>query len=101
MGIQQSKLPTTIFPDVPRETPLVDKNGRMHDLWQQYFDQLTLTLQTIFRNEGFSIPQLPSASIALLTGEQSVGSIIYNTDSTPEPSFQGNIAGTWKTFTLT
>ncbi len=98
MDVLQTKLPTTIFPDLPRETPLVDKNGKMNDLWLLYFDQLTLTLQTMFRNEGFALPQLPNASINMLTGTQSIANIIYNSTV---PSFQGNVGGTWKTFTLT
>ena len=79
MGVPQVKLPTTTFPDVPREVPFVDKSGNVNDLWLSYFDQLTLTLQTIFRNEGFAMPQLPATSIAELGDTNaSVGNIIYD-----------------------
>lgn len=101
----QVKKPIALFPDLPRQTPLVDKNGHMHELWQQFFDQLIVQLQTNFRPEGFAIPQQTAANIALLVANTNsippynpTSSIIY--DSTNN-LFKGNISGTWKTFTLT
>jgi hypothetical protein len=94
----QSTKPNAIFPDMPRNTPLMKKDGMMEDAWKMYFDQMTLALQTFFKPEGFVIPQNTTSNIALLTDVASYGNIIYNSTV---PSFQGNIAGTWKTFTLT
>jgi len=104
MTTQTSK-PIALFPDVPRQTPFIGENGMVHELWLQYFDQLTIRLQTILRPEGFAIPQQTAANIALLVANENsippynpTGYIIY--DSTNN-AFKGNIAGTWKTFTLT
>jgi hypothetical protein len=94
----QTKLPIAIFPDLPRMTPFMDERGMMHPLWQFYFDQLTLALQTQFKPEGYVIPPQTAANIANLTGVQSNNNIVY--DSTNN-HFKGNIAGIWKTFTLT
>lgn len=75
----QKKLPTTVFPDLPREHPMTEKDGRMTDVWALYFDQLTLSLQTYFRNEGFRMPPLPDTDIASIGNtNQSVGNIIYD-----------------------
>lgn len=97
MAIPNVNKPQTIFPSLPT-TPLVDKNGNINHYWEQFFQQLITLMQTYFKNEGFVIPQLPTSDISLLTGDQSIANIIY--DSTI-PAFKGNIAGTWKTFTLT
>ena len=92
------KKPSAIFPDLPRDQPFVDKSGNMTPLWAAWFNNLNLALQTNFKNEGFVIPQQPASNIALLTAAASIANIIY--DSTNN-EFKGNIAGTWKTFTLT
>lgn len=96
--VANTKKPTALFPDLPRETPLTNQDGKMHELWQLFFDQLILALQTNLKPEGFVIPPETAANIALLTGSESNNNIIY--DSTNN-AFKGNIAGTWKTFTLT
>jgi hypothetical protein len=94
----QTKLPTALFPDIPRGVPLAGEDGMIHPLWLFYFDQQTLALQTLFKREGYVIPTQTATSIAALTGIQSNNNIVY--DSTNN-KFKGNIAGTWKTFTLT
>jgi len=99
----QVKKPTALFPDLPRGVPFVDKNGYLTEQGQLFFDQLILTLQTNFKPEGFVIPPETASNIALLTGtvqnpQSSYNNIVY--DSTNN-EFKGNIAGTWKTFTLT
>lgn len=91
-----------IFPDLPRE-PFIGKvdadgNVRINELWQQYFDNLTRALQTNYKPEGLVIPPQIASNIALLTATASNNNIIY--DSTNN-LFKGNIAGTWKVFTLT
>jgi hypothetical protein len=87
-----------VFPDLPRTTKLVDENGNMNLDWQLFFDNLTLALQVNFKPEGIVVPSQTAANIALLTAPVSVANIIY--DSTNN-QFKGNIAGTWKIFTLT
>lgn len=101
-----AKKPTAIFPDLPREAPMVDKDGMMSEIWQFYFDQMTLALQTNFKPEGIVVPQETAANIALLGNTNaSVGNIIY--DSTNNV-FKGillvsagpPVVTTTKTFTL-
>ena len=94
----QTKLPTALWPDLPRDHPMIDKDGMMSDVWKLFFDQLILALQTNLKPEGFVIPQQTTSNINLLTATQSIANIIY--DSTV-PVFKGNVAGTWKTFTFT
>jgi hypothetical protein len=94
----QVKKQVSIFPDCPRSKKIVDKDGNMNDEWYRFFDQLSLALQTNLTPEGFVMPQQSAANILLLTATQSIANILY--DSTND-EFKGNIAGTWKTFTLT
>lgn len=56
--------PSTLFPDVPRESPAVDKNGNFGQLWELSFGQLFQALQTNFKNEGILIPKLTATQIA-------------------------------------
>lgn len=95
---EQSKKTPAIFPDLPREEAFLDKNGMMAEVWQLFFDQLILALQTNFKPEGIVVPPQIASNIALLTAQASHNNIIY--DSTNN-AFKGNINGTWKTFTLT
>lgn len=60
----QSKQAQSIFPDVPRESPAVDKNGDFNQLWSLSFGQLFQALQSNFKNEGIVIPPLTAAEIA-------------------------------------
>lgn len=98
MAIPNTNKPQTIFPSLPTYAPLVDYNGNMNHYWQQFFQQLMTLMQTYFKNEGFVIPQLSASDIALLTGDESIANIVYDYINN---EFKGNIAGTWKTFTLT
>lgn len=92
---------TSLVPDFPRTTQVVDKNGEIATEWKLYFEQLNQALQTIFKPEGFVMPSQTSANITLLTDSTSVANIVY--DATTD-EFKGNVsvAGvpTWKTFTL-
>jgi hypothetical protein len=48
----------SIFPDVPRETPEVNKDGTFTDLWSLSFGALFQALQDNFKNEGIVFPGL-------------------------------------------
>ncbi len=98
-----------IIPDLPRQYPMVDKNGMVNDYWALFFDNLTSVLQNNYSPEGIQVPSQTAANIANLnaTGSNpptgvntrlSNANILY--DSTND-TFKGNINGTWKTFTLT
>jgi hypothetical protein len=58
--------PTTIFPDVPRESPVVDKQGNFTELWSLGLGQLFQALQQNFSNEGIAIPKLTAAQMATI-----------------------------------
>lgn len=87
-----------IFPDLPRNQPFLDDDGKVNMYWLLFFDQLILALQTNFSNEGIVVPLQSAANIARLAGTLATSNILY--DSTNN-LFKGNINGTWKTFTLT
>lgn len=87
-----------IFPDWLRGVQFTDKDGRLTTEAQLFFENLTAALQVNFTPEGIVVPSQIATDIALLTAPQSVANILY--DSTNN-EFKGNIAGTWKTFTLT
>jgi hypothetical protein len=110
MTMQQTPKQQSLFPDLPREQPLVGKDGLINPYWALFFDNLVLALQNNFNPEGILVPMQTAANIVLLaagtapsppTGaaiRTSIANILY--DSTND-EFKGNIAGTWKTFTLT
>lgn len=56
--------PKSIFPDLPRETPAVDKDGNFSSLWGLGFSSLFQALQTNYKNEGIIFPNLSAADIA-------------------------------------
>lgn len=64
-----------LFPDYPRETPLVDKDGMMMPLWDLGFGTLFQTLQKNYTNQGIQIPPLSATDIASIAGvyQQYVG----------------------------
>lgn len=83
-----AKNPTTVFPDLPRESPLVDAHGMITDDWKFIFDQLFAALHVNFKPEGFVMPQQSSTNISKLTQPQSFANILYNTTV---DSFYGNL----------
>lgn len=88
-----------IFPDLPRNQPLLNKDGTMNDYWMLFFSNMVMALQRNLSPEGFVMPQQTTADInTYLTGTTFTGSILYDSTSN---QFKGNIAGTWKVFTLT
>lgn len=96
-----------IFPDLPRDDQIVDKNGNITSSWKLYFQQLTMALQTNYKPEGLVIPPKIASEIADLGNiSESIGNIIY--DSTNQ-QFKGillvslgpPIVTITKTFTLT
>lgn len=96
-----------IFPDLPRDNQLVDKNGIITAAWATFFQQLTQALQTNYKPEGIVVAPLSADNIADLGGTSgSIGNIIY--DSTNNlfkgivlASIGPPIVTATKTFTLT
>lgn len=56
----------SIFPDVPRESPVVDKNGDFAPLWSLGFGALFQALQENFKNEGIVFPPLTAANMTTI-----------------------------------
>lgn len=107
--MQQTPKQNAIFPALPREQPLINKDGMINDYWVLFFQQLIDSLQNYINPEGILVPAQTAADIAQLTAvptfpptgadiRVSNQNILY--DSTNN-EFKGNINGTWKTFTLT
>lgn len=117
----------SIFPDLPRETPAIDKDGNFNPLWSLGFASLFQALQTNFKNEGIKLPPLTTTQanqiaafytqyytptpVPLPPGIEDIsGQVIYN-KSIPAPqifiiSYDGsdppNVTGArWWTFTIT
>jgi len=120
----ESLIPQSIFPDLPRETPAIDKNGNFSMLWSLGFSSLFQALQANYKNEGIIIPSLTQSQADTIRNQyvpyignplppgviNITGQMILNT-SFPGPqifiiSFDGatppNVTAVkWWTFTIT
>ena len=85
-----------MIPSLPTG-PIVNEEGYLAPDWLQWANQLTTLLQVNYSDEGLVLPQQTSSNIAKLTGSQSVGAMLYNETA---GSAMVNIAGTWKTITV-
>jgi hypothetical protein len=56
--------PQSIFPDLPREVPVINKDGDFSPLWSLGLSSLFQALQTNFKNEGIIFPNLSASNIA-------------------------------------
>lgn len=56
-------LNTSLFPDFPREKPVVDHHGNFTQIWHLQLSILFQTLQRNYTNEGIKIPQLDESEI--------------------------------------
>jgi hypothetical protein len=63
MSTQQPIL-QAIFPDLPRETPVIGRDGDFSPLWSLGLSALFQALQENFKNEGIIFPRLSAANIA-------------------------------------
>jgi hypothetical protein len=126
MATQQPIL-QAIFPDLPRETPVLDEEGDFMPLWSLGFASLFQALQNNYKSEGIMIPKLTSAQattianlytkyftpvpIPLPVGVRDIsGQMIYNTTIAAPQIFIINFDGStppnvtaarWWTFTIT
>jgi hypothetical protein len=62
----QTKALASIFPDLPREIPAVDKDGNFTALWSLGLSSLFQALQDNFSNEGITFPPLTSDQAATI-----------------------------------
>lgn len=116
--------PTSIFPNIPRESPVVDKMGNFTPLWSLAFGSLFQQLQQNFKNEGIVFPPLTASQIAsiqaiytpligspLPTGTPDIsGQTVFDTTNRVPKQFiitydgatpPNIVTAAWKTFTLT
>ena len=56
--------PQSIFPDLPREVPVSNKDSDFSPLWSLGLSSLFQALQTNFKNEGIVFPNLSATNIA-------------------------------------
>lgn len=56
--------PKSIFPDLPRQTPVITKDGDFAPLWNLGLSALFQALQQNFKNEGIIFPNLSATNIA-------------------------------------
>ena len=77
--MSQSRKQQAVFPDLPRDKRMVDKNGDITPHWDLYFQQLTMALQTNFKPEGIVTPPQSASNITQLGGTSgSIGNILYD-----------------------
>lgn len=86
--MSNTRLLKALFPDLPRNLQVIDKNGEMTPVWNLFFEQLAISLQTHFKPEGTVIPSTSSTNISLLTGNNSANNVIYDNSNN---AFNGNI----------
>lgn len=117
-------LPQPIFPDMPRGSPVISKDGGFESSWNLGLSSLFQALQTNYSNEGLILPPITTDQANIITskylpyignplppGVQDIsGKVIYNpTIELPQIfiiSFDGatppNVTGVgWFTFTIT
>jgi hypothetical protein len=75
----QTRKQQAIFPDLPRDKQLVDRQGQITSHWDLFFQQLVMALQTNFKPEGIVVPPESASNIANLGNTSgSIGNIIYD-----------------------
>lgn len=62
----ETKQLQSIFPDLPREVPVIDKEGNFSPLWSLGLSALFQALQQNFKNEGIVFPPLSASNIATI-----------------------------------
>lgn len=71
----------------------VDENGYLTPEWQLIMQQLFQALQSNLSDEGYKVPQQPTAVINQLNTAASIGALLY--DSTTN-QLKVNISGTFQ-----
>jgi len=126
----QTKIPQSLFPDIPRGQKAVDDEGNFTQPWMLGLSSLYQGLQKNFSNEGLRLPLLTATELATIqaiytpligsplpqqTGVQSFipdisGAMIFDsTNRVPKVfiiTFDGSIppnilTAAWKTYTVT
>jgi hypothetical protein len=79
-----------LFPDMPRERPMVDKEGNLMPLWDLGLSALYQALQENYRNEGIRLPPLTASSMTTIQNlyTQYIGES-YNSLTMAQPDISG------------
>jgi hypothetical protein len=72
----------------------IDEQGYPTPEMMGVFAQLVTELQNNLSNEGYKVPQQPTANVQLLNTAQSEGALLYDSDT---KELKVNINGTFKT----
>lgn len=69
-------------PNLPHpDTPLIRKDGKMHDAWYRFFNQWTNECQKNLSEEGLNIPKQTQSKINTLQGANPLPSFVYDKDN--------------------
>lgn len=120
----QTKKPQSIFPDLPRGSPAIDKSGDFTSHWSLGLSALFQALQQNFKNEGILFPLLSEDDINTIESiyfpligsplpqnipDISGQTVFDSTNRVPKQfiiTYDGStppniVTAAWKTFTLT
>lgn len=73
--------------------PVIEKGGVLTAAWSLILQQLISELQKNLSNEGYIVPQQPTATITMLNTTASTGALLYDSDT---DELKVNIAGTFR-----
>lgn len=72
---------------------IMDEQGKPHPSFQLYMSGLNQQLKNNLSDQGFKIPQQPTATITALNTAQSVGALLYDNET---HQLKVNINGTFR-----
>lgn len=73
----------------PVNSPVVDKNNRLTQEWQNFFTQLFLFFQQDFSQNNVAVPDIPTTTINALTPQK--GWIFYDSTTDEWKGYNGAI----------
>lgn len=76
--MSEQKILNAIFPDLPREIPVINKEGNFNPLWSLGISSLFQTLQRNFKREGIILPPLTTVQASQIAA-------LYSKYYTPTP----------------
>lgn len=77
---------------------LLDESGKLHPVWHSMFSQLLQELSGSLTENGFAIPQKPTADISSLSGKVANGFLVADSDTN---ELKVHLNGAFKTITAT
>lgn len=76
------------------DAKFTEKDGTLTDEWRQMLGQLFAQLQGGLSDEGIKLPQQSASNIAQLAGSDTMGHLVYDSDT---HTVKVNINGVFKT----